>query len=57
MMNIVWLFQENLKKLQKYSNEKLSHFIINTIKLINVDYNLHKIKRLVQIDSKWMKRY
>ncbi len=56
MMNIVWLFQENLKKLQKYSNEKLSHFIINTIKLINVDYNLHKIKRLVQIDSKWMKR-
>jgi len=45
-----------LKKLQKYSNEKSSYFIINIIKLINVDYNLHKIKRLVQIDSEWMKR-
>jgi len=51
MMNIVCLFQEDLKKLQKYLNEKLSCFIIDTIKLINVDYNLHKIKRLVQIDS------
>ncbi len=56
VMNIVWLFQEDLKKLQKYSNEKSSRFIINTIKLINVDYNLHKIKRLVQIDSEWMKK-
>ncbi len=56
MMNIVWLFQEDLKKLQKYSNKKSSHFIINIIKLINVDYNLHRIKRLVQIDLKWMKR-
>ncbi len=45
-----------MKKLQKYSNEKSSYFIINIIKLINVDYNLHKIKRLVQIDSEWMKR-
>ncbi len=56
MMNIVWLFQENLKKLQKYLNEKSSCFIINTIKLIDVDYNLYKIKRLVQINSEWMKR-
>ncbi len=55
-MNIIWLFQEDLKKLQKYSNKKSSYFIIDTIKLINVDYNLHRIKRLVQIDSKWMKR-
>ncbi len=55
-MNIVWLFQEDSKKLQKYSNEKSSCFIIDTIKLINVDYNLHKIKRLVQINSEWMKR-
>ncbi len=55
-MNIVWLFQEDSKKLQKYSNEKSSRFIIDTIKLIDVDYNLHKIKRLVQIDSEWMKR-
>ncbi len=55
-MNIVWLFQEDLKKLQKYWNEKSSHFIIDTIKLINVDYNLHRIKRLVHIDLKWMKR-
>ncbi len=55
-MNIVWLFQEDLKKLQKYSNEKSLCFIIDIIKLINVDYNLHKIKRLVQIDLKWMKR-
>ncbi len=55
-MNIVWLFQENLKKLQKYLNEKSSHFIINTIKLIDVDYNLHKIKKLVQINSEWMKK-
>jgi len=45
-----------LKKLQKYSNEKSSYFIIDIIKLIDVDYNLHKIKRLVQIDSEWMKR-
>ncbi len=56
MMNIVWLFQENSKKLQKYLNEKSSCFIIDTIKLINVDYNLHKIKRLIQINSEWMKR-
>jgi len=55
-MNIIWLFQEDLKKLQKYSNKKSSYFIIDTIKLINVDYNLHRIKKLVQIDSKWMKR-
>ncbi len=55
-MNIVWLFQEDSKKLQKYSNEKSSCFIIDTIKLINVDYNLHKIKRLVQNNSEWMKR-
>ncbi len=45
-----------MKKLQKYSNEKSSYFIIDIIKLIDVDYNLHKIKRLVQIDSEWMKR-
>ncbi len=55
-MNIVWLFQEDSKKLQKYSNEKSSRFIIDTIKLIDVDYNLHRVKRLVQIDSKWMKK-
>ncbi len=55
-MNIVWLFQEDLKKLQKYSNEKLSRFIIDIIKLINVDYNLYRVKRLVQINLKWMKR-
>ncbi len=47
VMNIVWLFQENLKKLQKYLNEKSLCFIIDTIKLINVDYNLHRVKRLV----------
>ncbi len=55
-MNIVWLFQEDFKKLQKYSNEKSSCFIIKIIKLINVDYNLYRVKRLVQIDLKWMKR-
>ncbi len=52
MMNIVWLFQEDLKKLQKYSNEKSSRFIIDIIKLINVDYNLYRVKRLVQINLK-----
>ena len=56
MMNIVWLFQEDSKKLQKYLNKKSSCFIIDIIKLINVDYNLHKIKKLVQIDSEWMKK-
>ena len=55
-MNIVWLFQKDSKKLQKYSNEKSSCFIIDTIKLIDVAYNLHKVKKLVQIDLKWMKR-
>ncbi len=42
-MNIVWLFQEDLKKLQKYSNEKSSHFIIDIIKLIDVDYNCQRL--------------
>ena len=56
MMNIVWLFQEDSKKLQKYLNKKSLCFIIDIIKLIDVDYNLHKIKKLVQIDSEWMKK-
>lgn len=50
------MFQKDSKEPQKYSNEQSSRFIIDIIKLIKVDYNLHKITRFVQIDSKWMER-
>jgi len=55
-MKIIWLFQEEPAVISQNVNISSSQYIISTIKLIEVDYTLHKAKRLMIVDSKWMNR-
>ena len=40
--------------MNEYKNITSSHFLVDIIKLIEVDYTLHWTKRLIIIDLKWM---
>ncbi len=52
IQKIIWLFQ---KKAIKVDNQKeSSQYIIETIKLIEIDYILTKTRWLIQLNSKWM---
>jgi len=53
-MKIIWLFQKEPAVISQNVNISSSQYIISTIKLIKVDYTLHKAKRLMIVDSEWM---
>ncbi len=53
-MKIIWLFQQESATISQNVNISSSQYIISTIKLIRVDYTLHKAKRLMIVDSEWM---
>jgi hypothetical protein len=55
-MKIIWLFQKEPAVISQNVNISSSQYIISTIKLIKVDYTLHKAKRLMIVDSEWMNR-
>ncbi len=55
-MKIIWLFQKEPAAISQNVNISSSQYIISTIKLIEVDYTLHKAKRLMIVDSEWMNR-
>jgi len=50
-MKIIWLFQKEPAAISQNVNISSSQYIISTIKLIEVDYTLHKAKRLMIVDS------
>jgi len=50
-MKIIWLFQKESAVISQNVNISSSQYIISTIKLIRVDYTLHKAKRLMIVDS------
>ncbi len=54
VQKIIWLFQKKAIKVD--NQEESSQYIIETIKLIEVDYTLTKTRRLIQLNSKWMIR-
>jgi hypothetical protein len=49
---IIWFFQEKTIKID--NQEKSSQYIIEIIKLIEIDFILTKTRRLIQLNSKWM---
>ena len=53
-IKIIWLFQKEPVAIAQNANISSSQYIVSTIKLIKVDYTLHRVKRLVIIDSEWM---
>jgi len=53
-IKIIWLFQKESIIIAQNADISSSQYIINIIKLIEVDYTLHKVKRLIIIDFEWM---
>jgi len=53
-IEILWLFQKESVIIAQNMNISSSWYIVSTIKLIKVNYTLHKVKRLMIIDSEWM---
>jgi hypothetical protein len=51
---IIWLFQEDFIIIN--DNDQSSQYIVNIIKLINVDFTLSRTRRLVQLNFEWMFR-
>ena len=56
VMNTIWLFQEESNTIVRYSTLTPSQYIVSIIKLIKVEYTLHRVRQLIQLDSEWMKR-
>ena len=53
-IEIIWLFQKEPATIAQNVNIPSSQYIVSTIKLIKVDYTLHRVKRLMIVDSEWM---
>ncbi len=51
VMNTIWLFQEESNTIVRYSILTPSQYIVSIIKLIRVEYTLHRVRQLIQLDS------
>jgi len=53
-IKIIWLFQKESVVIAWNVNISPSWYIVSTIKLIEVNYTLHRVKRLMIVDFEWM---